>query len=261
MDWAAIPWAELAPFVVIGFCAQLVDGAFGMGFGLLSNALLVVLGIPPAAASATVRTAESFTSGLSGLSHALQRNVDWSLFARLVVPGILGAFFGAWLLLRVHAEIVGPVVLAYLAALGIYLLWRGARRPQAYRRQRLVAPLGFVAALIDTSGGGWGPIATGTLMAQGANPRTVIGTVSAAEFFVTVTVFSALVGTLGLETIAPLAVGLAVGGAVAAPVAAFLVKRLAPKTMMSLVGALLVVGSIYGLLSVMVEQIPAFPRF
>jgi uncharacterized membrane protein YfcA len=134
MDLASIPWADLAPFIVIGFLAQLVDSALGMAFGVVSNSLLVMLGLPPMAASAATHTVESFTSGASGLGHAIQRNVDWPLFARLVVPGIVGGLAGVWLLTIVHIDIARPILLVYMAAIGAYLLWRGARRPVACGR-------------------------------------------------------------------------------------------------------------------------------
>ncbi|WP_159987311.1 sulfite exporter TauE/SafE family protein, partial [Novosphingobium sp. 18052] len=153
IDLSAIPWADLAPFIIAGFLAQLVDSALGMAFGVIANSLLVVLGLPPATASSVTHTVESFTSGVSGISHALQRNVDWPLFARLVVPGIAGGLTGVWALTHLHLDFVRPVVLVYLAAVGIYLIWRGARRAQAYRRMRMVGPLGLVAGFLDSFGG------------------------------------------------------------------------------------------------------------
>src|SRR5690606_28802624 len=135
---ASIPWSDLAPFIVIGFLAQLVDSALGMAFGVVSNSLLIMLGLPPLAASAASHTVESFTSGAAGLGHAIQRNVDWPLFARLVVPGIIGGFTGAWVMTIISVDVARPVLLVYMAAIGAYLIWRGARRPQTYRRMRLV---------------------------------------------------------------------------------------------------------------------------
>ncbi|MBN8808434.1 MAG: sulfite exporter TauE/SafE family protein [Sphingomonas sp.] len=258
LSWA---WAELWPFIAIGFIAQLVDGTIGMGFGVLSNTLLIIIGFPPAVASATVRSAEGFASGVSGISHALRRNVDWPLFARLVIPGIIGGFIGAYLILRVHAQVVRPLLFAYLGALGIYLLWRAPRRPHAYRQLRGATPIGIVGALVDTTGGGCGPIVTGSLLAQGGNPRTIIGTVNAAEFFVTITVLSAFIGTIGLASVTSAMAGLLIGGVVAAPVGAILASRLAPRLLMVLVGAFLLASSIYGILALAIGPIPSFPRF
>lgn len=252
---------EILPFVVIGFGAQLVDGTIGMGFGVLSNTLLVILGFPPVVASATVRSAEGFVSGVSGLSHALRRNVDWPLFVRLVIPGVIGGFIGAYLILKIHTQIVRPSLFAYVGAVGLYLLWRAPRRPHAYRRLRWTSPLGLVGALVDATGGGWGPVVTGSLLAQGGNPRTVIGTVNAAEFFVTVTVLSAFIGTLGLKSITAAAIGLLIGGVAAAPVGAILVSRIAPKPLVMLVGAFMIASSLYGILALAIVPVPSFPRF
>ena len=212
IDLSAIPWADLAPFIIAGFLAQLVDSALGMAFGVIANSLLVVLGLPPAMASSVTHTVESFTSGVSGISHALQRNVDWPLFSRLVIPGIAGGLTGVWAVTHLHLDFVRPVVLVYLAAVGIYLIWRGARRAQAYRRMRMVGPLGLVAGFLDSFGGAWGPVTTGSLIAQGMTPRMAVGTVNAAEFFVSVTVLSAFIGSLGLQSFALAASGLLIGG-------------------------------------------------
>lgn len=211
IDLAAIPWAHLAPFIAIGFLAQAVGSALGMGFGVISNSLLVMLGLPPVAASAAIHTAEGFTSGVSGLAHAAQGNVDWPLFARLVVPGIVGGLIGVWTLRIVHSDVARPVVLVYLAAIGVYLIWRAPRRPLAYRRMRFVGPLGLVGGFLDaSSGGGWGPVVTASLLAQGMTPRVAIGTVNAAGFFVTVTVLAAFIGTLSLASFTLAASGLLV---------------------------------------------------
>ncbi|MDX3885396.1 MAG: sulfite exporter TauE/SafE family protein [Sphingomonas sp.] len=261
IDLASIPWADLAPFILIGFFAQLVDSALGMAFGVISNSLLLLLGLPPMAASAATHTVEGLASGTSGAAHALQRNVDWPLFARLVLPGIVGGLIGVWVLTFVHTDIARPVVLVYLAAIGAYLIWRAPRRPQAYRRMRLVGPLGFIGGFLDASGGGWGPIVTGNLLAQGMTPRMAVGTVNAAEFFVTVTVLSAFIGTLGLSSFTQAASGLLIGGIAAAPAGAWLTKRISPKLLMQLVGIVLIGISLWGFISLMFDPVPVFQRF
>jgi len=262
MDMAALPWADLAPFILIGLLAQIVDSALGMAFGVVASSLLVMLGMPPMAASAATHTVEGFTSGTSGLAHALQRNVDWPLFARLAVPGILGGLLGVWTLTLVSTELARPVVLVYLAAVGIYLIWRAPRRPQAYRRMRFVGPLGLVGGFLDASGGGgWGPVITGNLLAQGMTPRMAIGTVNAAEFFVTVTVLAAFIGTLGMASFTLAASGLLIGGVVAAPLSAWLTGRLSPKLLLQLVGVVLIAISLWGFAALMFGPVPAFPRF
>ena len=123
MDLSA---ADLLPFIMIGFAAQLVDGALGMAFGVISSTLLLSMGVPPAAASAGVHTVESFTTAVSGISHALHRNIDVRLFARIVVPGVVGGVLGAYVLTEIDAEVARPVVLVYLAAIGLFLIWRAA---------------------------------------------------------------------------------------------------------------------------------------
>ncbi len=260
MDLAAIPWADLAPFILIGFLAQLVDSALGMAFGVVSNSLLVILGLPPVAASVATHTVESFTTGAAGLAHALQRNVDWPLFARLVIPGIIGGFAGAWLLTIIHVDAARPVVLVYMAAIGAYLLWRGARRPQTYRRMRLMGPLGLAGGFFDAAGGGWGPVVTGNLLAQGMTPRMAVGTVNASEFFVTVTVLATFIGALGWESFTIVVSGLLLGGVFAAPLGAWLTRHIASRSLVLLVGGLLILISFYGFLSLMFEPVPTIPR-
>ncbi len=260
LSWDAIPWIDLAPFIIAGFLAQLVDSGLGMGFGVLANSLLVLLGLPPGVASAVTHRVEGFTSGASGICHALQRNVDWPLFARLVLPGIAGGLLGVWVLTSVSMAVLRPAVLVYLAAVGLYLIWRGPRRPQAYRRMKLVGPLGLVAGFLDASGGGWGPMVTGNLMAQGMTPRMAIGTANAAEFFVSVTVLTAFIARLGLHSFTVAASGLLVGGIVAAPFGALFTRRISPRRLMELTGAILVALSLGGLVSLMFSPIPLFAR-
>src|SRR3546814_17212796 len=127
-DFSTIGFLDILPFIAIGFAAQLVDGALGMAFGVISNTLLLSLGVPPAAASAGVHMVESFTTAASGISHAAHKNVDWRLFSRLVIPGVIGGILGAYVLTQVHAHVARPVVLAYLPAIGLYLLRSEERR-------------------------------------------------------------------------------------------------------------------------------------
>lgn len=261
MPFAQVPWPVLIPFAAIGFLAQIVDGTLGMGFGVVSNTVLVILGLPPAAASAAVRIVESFVNGFSGISHAFRGNVDWRLFTRLVVPSIFGALLGMLLISGLTFVGLRPAVFAYLGAVGIYLTWRAPRRPQAYRRVRMVGPVGLAGALIDTTGGGWRPIVTGYLLAQGADPRTTIGTANAAEFFVTITVLSSFIGTVGTRSFTTATLGLLIGGIAAAPVSAVLVGRLSSKVLMLLVGSFLVASSFYGLVALSIGPIPSFPRY
>ena len=260
IDIVALPWEVLLPFIIIGFLAQLLDGSLGLGFGIMSNALLLLLGMPPAHAAAAVRSSESFVSGLSGLAHAINGNIDWPLFGRLVVPGIVGGLAGVWILLHVRDDMVRPVILVYLAALGVYLTWRAPRREVRYRRLRFTGIVAFAGGAVDASGGGWGAVVTGSLLAQGANPRTAIGTTNAAEFFVTVTVLAAFIGTLGLQAYLVAATGLLLGGAAAAPIGPLVVRRAPPAALIMAVGVFLIASSFYGLLALVLGPIPNFPR-
>lgn len=246
-ELAGVSLLDVLPFVIIGFAAQLVDGALGMAFGVISNTLLLSIGVPPAVASARVHTVECFTTGVSGISHVLHRNVDWRLFFRLVIPGAIGGVLGAYVLSGLAAETARPFVLGYLSLIGLYLLWRGIRHTHAERTPRIVEPLGLIGGFLDAAGGGgWGPIVTSNLLVQGAHPRKVIGSVSTAEFFLTVTISATFIYTLGLAAFGASTVGLLVGGVAAAPFGAFIAKRVPANPLMIMVGVVLTITSLYG---------------
>jgi uncharacterized membrane protein YfcA len=243
-----IDLADLLPFIAVGFAAQMVDGALGMAFGVISNTLLLSLGVSPAAASAGVHTVETFTTAVSGISHALHRNVNWKLFLRLMIPGVIGGALGAYVLSNIHAATAKPYILAYLTAIGLYLLWRSRHYPPKERAPRIVEPLGLVGGFLDAAGGGgWGPVVTSNLLVQGASPRTTIGTVNTAEFFLTATISATFITQLGLEAFTLATVGLLIGGVIAAPFGALLAKRVEPKMLMLLVGLVLTATSLYNL--------------
>jgi len=247
-DLGGVTPADILPFIAIGFAAQLIDGALGMAFGVISTTLLVSLGVPPATASAGVHTVETFTTGISGISHTLHKNVDWKLFVRIVVPGVIGGILGAYVLTRISADVARPFVLAYLAAIGIYLLWRGVMHKHTEREPRIVEPLGLVGGFLDAAGGGgWGPIVTSNLLVQGGSPRRVIGTVNTAEFFLTITISATFILALGWEAFTVATVGLLIGGVVAAPIGAYVAKRVAADMLLTMVGTVIVLTSLYGL--------------
>jgi len=248
-----LSFVELLPYVAVGFAAQLVDGALGMAFGVISSTLLVsVLGVPPATASAGVHIVESFTTGVSGISHAIHRNVNWRLFFRLLVPGVVGGVIGAYVLTSLEASVTRPFVMAYLACIGIYLLVRAVRFPPHPREPRIVEPLGLAGGFLDAAGGGgWGPVVTSNLLVQGAQPRTTIGTVNTVEFFLTVTISASFlyhIGSEGFSTdfLHPV-LGLLVGGVIAAPFGAVFAKRVPTRTLLTLVGVVLTLTSAYSL--------------
>jgi len=251
MDLSAIDFSAVLPFIAVGFAAQLVDGALGMAFGVISSTLLVgVMGVPPALASQRVHVVECFTTATSGISHLLHRNIDGKLFMRLVIPGMIGGILGAYLLSNLDAGFVKPFVLLYLASIGVYLLWRGLMYPPKIREAKVVAPLGLVGGFLDAAGGGgWGPVVTSNLLIQGADPRKVVGTVNAAEFFLTITISATFIYHLGIADLAGATLGLLIGGILAAPLGAWAAKHFPAKQMLVLVGAVLTLTSVYGVWS------------
>ncbi len=232
-------------FILIGLGAQLVDGALGMAFGLVSSSVLLSMGLPPAQVSASVHTAEVFTTGASGVSHLVAGNVDKRLFFRLALPGALGGALGAYVLTQVPGELIRPLIYLYLLVLAIIILARAAGRWMPKGEIRRVPVLGFFAGLLDASGGGgWGPVATSTLLARGGLARTTIGTVNAAEFVVTLTVSATFLLSMGVQHLQIVA-GLLIGGMMAAPVAAVLVKRVKERWVLVAVGVLVLGISLF----------------
>lgn len=243
---------------VVGFFAQFVDGALGMGYGATSSSLLLTLGLTPALASASVHLAELGTNVASGLSHWRLGNVDRRLVLRLGVPGAVGAFLGATLLVHLSTAAAAPVMAGVLLVLGVYVLARFALRPPPVasarispHRNRFLVPLGFVGGFVDaTGGGGWGPVSTTTLLSAGRTaPRTVVGSVDTSEFLVTASASIAFLvglGTTGIHLGYVLV--LLAGGLVAAPAAAWLVSRLPAPVLGTGVGGLIVVTNLRTLL-------------
>ncbi|MDZ3832378.1 MAG: sulfite exporter TauE/SafE family protein [Sphingopyxis sp.] len=245
----AFDFTAILPFILIGFAAQLVDGALGMAFGVICNTLLVaVMGVPPATASARIHVVEVFTTAVSGISHMIQKNIEWSLFFRLLIPGIIGGVSGAYLLTSLDGDVVKPFILGYLVAVGIWLLIRGLLYPPKFRKPKVIAPLGLLGGFLDAAGGGgWGPVVTSNLLVQGAEPRKVVGTVNSVEFFLTLAVSATFIWHLGLADIAGATLGLLIGGVIAAPLGAFMAKRFSPKLLLVLVGVVLTATSSFGL--------------
>jgi uncharacterized membrane protein YfcA len=233
-------------FIIVGFLAQLIDGALGMAYGVSSNTFLLSIGVPPAVASASVHAAEVVTTGVSGLSHWRLGNLDKFLFKRLVIPGVLGGVIGAYLLTEMPPDVIKPVVAVYLAIMGVIIL-RRAMHPIIEREVRTaLAPLGVIGGFFDAiGGGGWGPIVTSTLVARGNNPRFTIGSVSMTEFFVTLSqsIVFILTLTLTLEN-AQIILGLLIGGVIAAPLAAFAARYIPARPLMMAVGVLIIILSI-----------------
>ncbi len=242
------------PFIAVGFVAQLVDGAVGMAFGVITNTLLVsILGVPPAQASARVHLVEMFTTAASGISHIFHRNVDWKLFSRLAIPGVIGGILGAYTLANVNAEVAKPFVMAYLSGIGVYLLYRSWGYKHEHRQPKVIAPLGLIGGFLDAAGGGgWGPVVTSNLLIQGTSPRLTVGTVNTTEFFLTVAVSITFITQIGFEAFTVATFGLLLGGIVAAPLGAILAKRIPPQRLLFIVGVVLTLTSMFSLYKTLV---------
>lgn len=232
----------------VGLFAQVVDGALGMAYGVTASTFLLSTGVPPAAASASVHIAEVFTTGFSGLSHWKLGNINKALFKRLVIPGVIGAVVGAYLLTNIDGNVIKPFISGYLLFMGIYILIKAFKTiriktdPPTY-----VAPLAVTGGFMDAiGGGGWGPVVTTSLVGSGQDPRTTIGSVNAAEFFLAIAGGAAF-ALFGGFTHWTVIVGLVIGGLFAAPIAAVLCAKLPARTLMVVVGILISFLSIYNL--------------
>lgn len=236
-------------YVLVGFIAQMIDGALGMAYGVSSNSFLLSLGIPPAAASASVHMAEVVTTGISGVSHWRLGNVDWKLIKRLLGPGVLGGLLGAYLLTSLDGNIIKPYIAGYLLIMGGVIIYKSFTMNLRYKLDEYHGPrvglLGLLGGFCDAiGGGGWGPVVTSTLVARGKNPRTTIGSVNFSEFFVTLGQSLLFIFSLSFGEYWQIILGLLIGGALAAPIAARVSQHLPLKTLMILVGAIIIILSI-----------------
>lgn len=235
-------------YVAAGVVAQLIDGALGMAYGVSASSLLLALGVPPAATSATVHAAECFTTGASAISHQAFGNVDRFLFRRLLIPAVLGAIVGAYLLSSLDGDVLKPYVSGYLIFMGLLIIGKAFRQIPPRNVTTHLTPLGFFGALVDAmGGGGWGPIVASNLIVRGNDVRITVGSVNAVEFFVTLAASITFLLTIGL-THWSIILGLALGGVIAAPFGAWAAKRIPHKPFMVLVGVLVVVLSTRNLL-------------
>jgi uncharacterized membrane protein YfcA len=244
----AFGWMLLA-----GFIAQMVDGALGMGYGVISTTVLLSTGLNPAAISGSIHTAEMFSSGASGFSHYKFGNINKKLFKTLLIPGVVGAIIGAVLLVylgEAYGSWLRPVLSVYTLLLGLRILLNAFKNKNPSRKVKNAGWLAGAGGFLDSfGGGGWGPLVTSTLIAKGKTPRYIIGTVSLTEFFVTLgsaLTFFILLGTSHIQTIA----GLIIGGLLAAPLAAKLAGKLNSKAILIAVGFLVIVSSMVTLYKV-----------
>lgn len=246
---------QIAIYIIVGFFAQLIDGSLGMAYGVSSTTFLVSAGVSPKAASAGVHTAEVFTTLVSGLSHWKAKNVDWTIFRRLVIPGIIGGALGAYLLVNVPGDIISPFVSIYLLVMGAVVLFRAFRGvKKSFLTGKQLIPVGLAGGFLDAiGGGGWGPIVTSTMVASGHPPRYTIGSVNTAEFFVTVVQSLTFTIFLGIGDYWQVILGLAIGGVIAAPLAAVMCKKVSEKKMMIAVGVLIILLNVRSIVMLFIK--------
>jgi len=261
---------KLVLLALVGFGAQLVDGSLGMAYGVTSTTLLLAIGTSPAAASATVHLAEIGTTLASGAAHAKFGNIDWKVVAKIGVPGAVGAFAGATFLSSLSTDIAAPLMAVILLSLGLYVFIRftfqGLPTDHLGKplRKRFLSPLGLVAGFVDaTGGGGWGPVGTPAILASGRlEPRKVIGSIDASEFLVAVAASIGFIIGIGSEgIIATWVAALLIGGIIAAPIAAWLVRHIPPRVLGSLVGGLIILTNTRTLLRSDWIDAPEFVRY
>jgi uncharacterized membrane protein YfcA len=238
---------DLLLYAAIGFAAQMIDGAIGMGYGVIASSVLVASGMPPAVASATVHVTKIPTGIASGLSHWKFGNIDWPVCRRLILPGIVGGIIGASVIALLPLHVIRPLAALYLGLMGAVMILRAMR----WRRQPVASAVpgkrpglvGLLGGLFDSFGGGWGPIVTSTLVLHGREPRLAVGSANAAEPIVAAVqaaVFSFWLGAATLTTIGNTAAAIMVGALLAAPLAAFLVNRLPGRLIAGTVGVVLI---------------------
>ena len=248
-----ISWSEVeinktfVTFVIIGFVAQMIDGTLGMAYGVSCSTMLLNFGVPPRVATAAVHTAEVFTTGVSGLSHIRFKNIDKRLFFRLVFPGVAGAVIGAYFISEIFdGDVIKPYVAIYLLVLGIVILFKGlGRKHIEHIDVKRAGLLAFIGGFLDAiGGGGWGPIVTSNILSQGKNPKETIGTVNTTEFFVAFFSTGVFLFFVGIDSW-PVVLGLILGGVIAAPMGAYFASRINKRTLMILVGIVIILTSLY----------------
>lgn len=247
---------EFLIFFLVGFGAQIVDGALGMAYGVVSSSVLLAFGVPPSHASASVHAAEVFTTAASASSHLAHKNVDWKMFWPLSIAGVVGGILGAYVLTSIDGDKIKPFIVVYLGVMGGLILWRAWKgKGNRAVSPKLVAPLGLVGGFADAAGGGgWGPTVTSTLVGSGAAPRQAVGTVNTAEFLVTVAVSAAFLVALltgnwkdadGISEHITAVAGLIMGGLIAAPFAGLITKHIPVRVFTWIVGTVVVILAIY----------------
>lgn len=236
--------SDFVLFLFIGIFAQLVDGTLGMGYGATSTSFLLCFGVNPATSSMAVHVAEMFTTGASAIAHYKFKNINEKLVLKLLVPGVLGAITGAYLLSNIiDGKIIKPYIAGYMMILAMVIIVKGFRKNRVKKETKSIGLLAIFGGFMDSiGGGGWGPIVTSTLMGRGGDPRYTIGSVNTAEFaisFASGITFILFDGISGWRVIA----GLIIGGVIAAPISAYFVNKIPRKPITILVGLLLILLS------------------
>lgn len=241
-------------FVAGGFVAQMVDGSLGMAYGLSATTFLLSFGVSPAAASASVHASEIFTTGASGLSHLKFKNVNTKLFKNLLIPGVIGAIIGAYILSSAeeYSAYIKPVVSVYTLILGVTIIIKAIRKLNEKRKIKRIGILAFFGAFLDAiGGGGWGPIVSSTLIARGRDVRYTVGSVNLAEFFITLAssvTFFTIIGLHHWNVI----IGLIIGGTIAAPIAAYFTSKIPVRAGLITVGIVVIIVSLKNILSALI---------
>ena len=239
---------EIILFSILGFFASIIDGCIGMAYGTILASIFTLNGVPLLVSSASIHFSEIFTTFASGLSHLSFKNVDFKLLKKIVLPGALGAIVGALMLSYASDKVLKPIVASYLIALGIYILLKQRKKrkkkTKSFKRFKF---LGLIGGFCDAAaGGGWGPIVTGTLISRGHIPHKTIGTVNLTEFFVTLAQSAIFFSAIGLTSF-NIVVGLILGSVIAAPFAAYIVKKINPMVLIKLVGCIIILTNIISL--------------
>lgn len=235
--------SQLVWFILTGFIAEMICGTLGMGYGVSATTLLLAFGVAPAIASATVHASEVVTMGMSAASHYKVGNVDRAIVKRLLVPSLAGAILGALIVTSIAAEKLRPWVALYLLIMGVVIVIRTVRRTSATKPHR-AGPVGFAGGVLDSiGGGGFGTIVTGTLLATGHDPRKTVGSVNFTRFFVSVAATITFLFTIQITAWTP-AIGLAIGGAIAAPISAVFAKRIPARPLTIAVATLVIALSV-----------------
>jgi len=246
-DWVSAQFnQQLLLYMLGGFTASLIDGACGMAYGVTSTTFLLTLGIPPAAASASVHASEVFNTGAAGLMHWRSGNVNFKLFKKLLIPGIIGAVAGATILSSLHqySQYLKPVVGCYTLFLGVLIIRKALNKTRTTAKIKRIGLLAGIGGLLDAiGGGGWGPIVTTGLIAGGRNVRYTIGTSTLTKgcvAFTSAVTFIILIGLHHFQVI----LGLILGGMIAAPIAVRISNKLPVKTLMLFVGGVVILVSL-----------------